>query len=729
MAQTKRNFIILLVSVLTLFLLGCSNPWNNPYPSVDKKANIYYSSFAEQPKTLDPARAYNANEAVFTAQTYQPPLQYHYLKRPYVLIPQTATSIPKPVYLDKQGNVLPDNAADNAVAFSRYDIAIKPGIFYQPHPAFAKDKAGKYYYHHLTERDLAGINTLAGFAHTGTRELTAADYVYEIKRFAHPQVQSPILGIMSQYIVGLNDYTKVLSQAYNKLTKGKPGLDVYLNLQNYNFPGAEVIDRYHYRVTIKDKYPQFLFWLAMPFFAPIPWEADYFYSQPGMDDRNLTLDWFPVGTGPYMLTENNPNRRMVLTRNPNFHGETYPTEGESSDKANGLLRDAGKPLPFIDQFVFTLEKESIPRWSKFLQGYYDQSGIAEDIFDQAIKIDANGKIEVSQALQNRGLRLYTSVGPNIFYLGFNMLDDMVGGNSERARKLRLAISIAMNYEEFVSIFLNGRAFIAQSPLPPGIFGYRDDKAGIDPYVYDWIDGKPVRKSLQEAKKMLAQAGYPQGRSASTGVPLVLSLDVPGGAGPDDAARFAWMRRQFANLGIQLQIRDTQYNRFQEKMRNGDTQIYFWGWNADYPDPENFFFLLYGPNGKVKYGGENASNYHNLHFDELFPVMRTMPNGSQRQAVIDQMQQILWHDSPWLWGFHPKSFALAQQWVSNLKVNELANNSLKYYRIDPLTRADLRLQWNQPKLWPVGVLILFFIALLAPVAINYWRKEHRCKPLS
>ena len=383
------------------------------------------------------------------------------------------------------------------------------------------------------------------------------------------------------------------------------------------------------------------------------------------------LDWFPVGTGPYMLTENNPNRRMVLTRNPNFQGEFYPTEGESADKTNGLLRDAGKPLPFIDKFIFTLEKESMPRWNKFIQGYYDQSGIGPDIFDQAIKIDANGKPYLSEQLQQRGLRLYTAASPSNFYLGFNMLDDVVGGNSERARLLRLAISIAVNYEDFIAIFLNGRGTVAQSPLPPGIFGHRGDEAGIDPYVYDWVRGAPQRKSMVEAKKLLAAAGYPEGRDVTSGAPLTLNLDVPGGGGPDDAAHYAWMRKEFAKLGIQLQIRDTQYNRFQEKMRTGNAQIYFWGWSADYPDPENFLFLLYGPNSKVKFGGENAGNYENKDFDALFEAMRTMPNGPERQAVIDKAQAILWHDAPWVWGFFPKSFALAQQWVSNLKVNELA----------------------------------------------------------
>ena len=83
-----------------------------------------------------------------------------------------------------------------------------------------------------------------------------------------------------------------------------------------------------------------MYWLTMPFFAPIPWEAERFYSQKGLTTKNINLDWYPVGTGPYMLTENNPNRVMILERNPNFHGETYPSDGMPDDGKAGFLDDA-----------------------------------------------------------------------------------------------------------------------------------------------------------------------------------------------------------------------------------------------------------------------------------------------------------------------------------------------------------------------------------------------------
>ena len=174
----------------------------------------------------------------------------------------------------------------------------------------------------------------------------------------------------------------------------------------------------------------------MPFFSPMPWEAEVFYGQPGLSDKNISLDWFPIGTGAYFLAENNPNRRMVLLRNPLFHFEAYPTEGEPVDKANGLLQDAGKPLPFIDKVIFMLEKETIPYWTKFLQGYYDASGIASDNFDQAIQFTGNGGMALTDSMQQKGIRLETAVQPSNFYLGFNMLDPTVGGTTEQARKLR-----------------------------------------------------------------------------------------------------------------------------------------------------------------------------------------------------------------------------------------------------------------------------------------------------
>ncbi|MGH8716495.1 MAG: ABC transporter substrate-binding protein, partial [Burkholderiales bacterium] len=433
------------------------------------------------------------------------------------------------------------------------------------------------------------------------------------------------------------------------------------------------------------------------------------------------LDWYPVGTGPYMLTENNPNSRMVLERNPNFHGEIYPASGEPDDAKAGLLKDAGKPLPFIDKVVFSREKESIPYWNKFLQGYYDASGITSDSYDQAVQVGAQGEAVVTEAMREKGIRLETSVATTIIYMGFNMLDPVVGGYSERARKLRQAISIAVDYEEYISIFANGRGIPAQGPIAPGIWGFRDGQAGINLVVYEWADNRPKRKSIGVAKKLLAEAGYPDGRDAKTGEPLLLNFDVTA-RGPDDKARLDWLRKQFAKLDLQLVVRATDYNRFQEKIRKGDAQIFNWGWNADYPDPENFLFLLTGPQGKVKFDGENAANYDNPEYNELFERMKNMDNGPQRQAIIDKMVTIARNDAPWNWGFHPKDFGLYHGWMQNVKPNQMARNNLKYERIDAALRSQERREWNQPVLWPVLLILAVLVASAVPAVRAYRRKE-------
>jgi len=704
-----------LLACLLLLLLSACDVWNNPYPASDAGKSILYTAFTERPKHLDPAQAYSENEYDFLANIYAPPLQYHYLKRPYQLVPLAASAMPAVSYLDSQRRPLPDTAPAGAIAFSVYEIHLKPDMRYQPHPAFVAGNLS------LSRDALSGIHTLNDFSRRATRRVTAADYVYQIKRLVHPELHTPIAGVMGEYIVGLKEYAATLQRAAQQ----HPG--AYLDLNAYPLPGVQVVDDTTYRITVRGKYPQFAYWLAMPFFAPMPQEAERFYAQPGMKQRNLTLDWWPVGSGPYYLSENDPNRRMVLTRNPNYHSEFYPAQGEPGD----ALADAGKPLPLTDQVVFSLEKETIPYWNKFLQGYYDASGISSDSFDQAVQVSVGGEAAVTDEMQKQGITLSTAVATSTMYTGFNWLDPVVGGNCpspqpspasgrgserdrqscnpERATRLRRAIAIAVDFEEFVSIFANGRGIAAQSPLPPGIFGYRDGEAGLNPFVYDWVDGKPQRKPIAEAKRLLAEAGYPGGVDAVSKQPLVIHLDTTAN-GVGNKSRLDWLRKQFDKIGVQLDVRSTDYNRFQDKIRRGDTQMFYFGWNADYPDPENFLFLLQGAQGKVVKGGENAANYSNPEYDRLFEQMKNMENSPARQAIIDRMLEIIRRDSPWLWGFHPKNYVLQHGWLHNVKPNVMANNKLKYWRVDASQRDALRREWNRPVRWPLwlaGAALLLF----------------------
>ena len=699
--------IVKIVLYLLISMPVYAGVWNSPHTHENVTKQILFTAFSTPPKRLDPVISYNANEWSIIGQIYEPPLQYNYLKRPYELEPLTLKEMPVISYFNTNGMLVDEN--DPNIAFSEYRLTLREDIRYQEHPAFVKNENGSLFYANMSSAFLDNIDTVNDFKKHATRKLLASDYAYAIKRMAVRQNHSPILDNMAEYIVGL----KIFSQKITKTAEEKKYQKEVLDLRNFEIPGVKVLNDHTLSIRIKGKYPQFIYWLSMYFFSPIPWEADLFYQQKGMKEKNLTLNWSPVGTGAYYLAKNNPSREMILKANPNFHDERYPTlsqeEKNSAKTSTELLRDAGKKLPFIKEIIYTLEKESIPLWNKFLQGYYDASGISSEAFDQAVQISASGTMDLSSEMSQKGIVLKGSVQPSIFYMAFNMEDPVVGGYSESARKLRQAISIAQNQEEYISIFMNERGIAAQGPIAPGIFGYLDGEEGTDKVVYEWKNGKRVRKSLEVAKKLLAEAGYPNGISSKTGKQLKLHYDATA-TGPDDRALMDWRRKQFAKLGIQLVIRSTDYNRFQDKVRKAKVQIFSWGWNADYPDPENFLFLLYGGNAVVNTNGAgiNSSNYQNPEFDTLFDEIKTMSNSSQRQAKIQKMLNIARKDAPWVWGFHPKSLALSHLWFKNVLPNAMANNTLKYKRIDAKLRVEKQKEWNQPVILP---LVIFFLLLI------------------
>ena len=132
-----RQGLFCILTLVPMVLFAGTNSWNNPHLT-SNHAKVRHSAFSGPPKTLDPARSYSSDEWPFINQIYEPLLQYHYLKRPYVLEPLTTISMPKVTYFNQRNQVLPNNTPASQVAYSVYDIQIKPNIVYQPHPAFAK---------------------------------------------------------------------------------------------------------------------------------------------------------------------------------------------------------------------------------------------------------------------------------------------------------------------------------------------------------------------------------------------------------------------------------------------------------------------------------------------------------------------------------------------------------------------------------------------------------------
>ncbi len=717
-----RHCLLALWLGCLLLLAACNN---QPWPADAAARNTLFTAVIENsPRHLDPTASYWNNETPFTYQIYETAYGYHYLKRPFQLQPKLAVAVAKPRYVGADGQPLPEDAPADQVAESIYDIRIKPGVRFQPHPAFALDEQGRHRYHGLPPGALGERRTPLDFEHQGTRELVAEDFVYALKRQATTRITAPIFSVFADVIVGLRDYAAVIKAEDQRLRAGldPASLDKpFLDFRKFPLAGATAPEPHLLRLRIKGKNPQWNYWMQITFTAPVPWEADAFYANPGFAERSLTLDSWPVGTGPYMLVENVKDLRLAMVRNPHYRGDPYPCEGEPADRAAGLLADCGKPTPFIDRMEFAVEREEVSRRGKFRQGYYDIEVFERVDTGMDYLVAMQDSEDVRREYREKGFRLNRDSDVNSYFIGFNMLDPLLGhgknaADAERSRKLRQAIGIAIDWEEYSKIFPKKSGVAAMGPVPPGIFGSREGtRAGLNPVTHTWVEdaslpagGRAVRRPIADAKRLLAEAGYANGRDERNGKPLVLNYDVYYPATPERKPEIDWVVRQFAKLGIQLEVRATDNNQFQDKVRKGQYQVFWLGWNADYPDAENFLFLLYSKAGKTLYDGENTANYNSPEYDRLFEQMKVLEDGPDKQALIDQLVAITQQDMPWTMGFFPYASAATQGWVLNYKPAVMIRDHGRYLRLDVPRRTAAQAAWNAPVWWPLvagGALLL------------------------
>jgi len=658
-----------------LWLASCTN---NPYPDSDDGIKVRYLVLSGPPKTLDPAVSYNASDHAILANVYETLLEYHYLRRPYQLMPGLAEQVPEAT---AQG--------DGRVA---YRFRLRPGMRFQKDACFAPGAAG-----------------------LADREILASDVAFALMRIADPTVISPVVATFTK-IDGFAEFAKRLVA----LRESDPGFAQRRIDRQYadagGVDGLVVRGPHELEVVLHEPYPQLLYWFAMPFTAPVPWEAIVYYD--GEDGRRFFKE-HPIATGPFRVARYEQHSRVVLERNPNWYGALhpewrapgtiYPSDGEPSDAGAGLLRPEykGRPLPFLERIEFRMEKEDIPSFNKFLQGYYDASGIIQESFDRAVH---QGRL--SPAMEARGMSLVKAVDPDIFYIGFNMNDPIVGAPAdERGRKLRQAMSLAVDSVEFARVFNNDRGVPAQSPIPPGIFGYDPEYTN----AYRTPD-------LARAKALLGEAGYPGGIDPETQRPLKLSFDT-GDPSTRGRLQYQFFVDAWRRIGVDVKLAATNYNAFQDKVRDGAYQIFMYGWIADYPDPENFLFLLWGPNASsANPGAPNAANFANPRFDSLFLAMKDMPSGPERMKLILEMREILERERPWIELFHREVYALYHGWLGNVKPAGISLPASKYMDIDPQLRRAQRLAWNEPIVWPAWALGAAFVLIAAPGVVTFLRER-------
>ena len=660
------------LAALALCATGCTN---NPYPTTDTAAKVVYVAFQAPPKTLDPQVSYTVIDHVLTGNIFDTLLEYHYLDRPYRLIPALAEAVPRGEPRD-EGRVA-------------YRFRLRPDLLYQDDPCFALGGAGRT-----------------------TRRIEAADVAFALARIADPDVGSPVIDTFAR-LHGFRDFSARLQAARAAADfAALPPHEQYARLGG--IAGVRVLDPLTVEIELDQPYPQIVYWFAMPFTAPMPWEAVVAYD--GHGGRPALAD-HPVGAGPFRLGHYDRLSRIVLERNDNWYGiqhpewrapgAIYPEHGEAEDAADGLLDPAmvGRPLPFIDRIELRRDPELVPAFIKFMQGYYDTSPIISESFDRMVQHGA-----LTPAMQALGLGLEKTVTAGVYYVGFNMDDPTVGTPAGvRGQALRQAMSLAVDADEFLRLFNNGRGIAAQSPLPPGIFGYDAD------YRNPWR-----QPDLARAAQRLVDAGYPNGIDPATGRPLRITFDV-NNTTARALLQFQFLVESWKRIGLDVVIAATDYNQFQDKVRRGAYQLFLWGWVADYPDPENFLFLLYGPMSRRESGGPNTANFADPRYDELFVRMRSMEDSPERAAIIDEMRTILERERPWIEIYYPEDYGAHHGWLANVKPPSLSLPSMKYWDVDPDRRAALRIAWNHPVRWPAWAL-LAVVALAVLPSVWRWRRR-------
>lgn len=481
----------------------------------------------------------------------------------------------------------------------------------------------------------------AAFPNGKGRELTAEDFVYSIKRLADPKLQGLGWWLLDGKVKGLNEWRDKYSQL--------PEVDY-----NEEVDGLKATDRYTLVFKLVKPFPQFLYSLAMPFTFAVAKEVVTKYGKEFLNH--------PVGTGPFVLPKFDQSNKIVYKKNPGFRKKTYPCEASDELKAKGLTADCGKALPLVDKLVINIMIEDQPRWLNFQKGKVDFVGVPKDNFDTAIPDAKN----LSPEFKAKGFELLVAPSLDVTYTAFNHDLEIFKNN----KKLRQAMSLAFNINDANKLFYNNTALPAQSVIPPGIAGYI--KGFESPYR-----GKGTSADLEKAKKLLAEAGYPEGKGLQE-----ITYDCPASTVSRQIGEY--FKKQMAQIGVNIKVIQNPWPELQKKITNRTVQTYGIAWGADYPDAENFLQLLYGPN---RAPGANGSGYDNAEFNRLFKTAAVMQDSPERTALYEKLYRMAAEEVPWIYGVHRQSYTVKQSWLKNFVSTDFEAGRASYLNVDKKVKAE------------------------------------------
>jgi ABC-type transport system substrate-binding protein len=511
---------------------------------------------------FDPVLLNDIYSRAITAHIFEGLYGYDPLARPAKIKPLTAAA-------------LPQSSAD----FKVWTVHLKPGIYFADDPAFKGKK----------------------------RELTAADYVYSLKRFADPGHKSPAWGDLESYeILGLNSYRREL------VASKKP-----FNYE-HEIEGIKALDRYTLQFKLAQARPRFVGLLAQgTLYGAVAREVVEAYGE--------AISAHPVGTGPFVLKSWRRSSLIVLERNPGYRERFYDAEPNADDTEGQALlaRFKGRRLPMVDRVEVSIINENQPRWLSFLNGEYDFiERLPEDFITQAMPLG-----HLAPNLAKRGLQAYRTLVSDLTYTMFNMDDPVVGGYTPEKVALRRALSLATDIEREIRLVRRGQGIPAQSVIVPNTSGYAPQ-----------FKSESSEYDVARAKALLDLYGYIDRdgdgwRELPNGQPLTLLRLTQA----DNASRQLdeiWQKNLKA-IGIKIEFKTAQWPENMKAVRAGKYQIWGLASSASTPDGQDLLALMHGE----QIGGQNMARFNRPEFDRIYERLSALPDGPEREALFLQAKRI------------------------------------------------------------------------------------------
>lgn len=529
-------------------------------------------------KSFDPAVTFTDDSLKVMGQALETLYQYHYLKRPFEAIPLLARDLPE---ISEDGRT--------------YTIRIRENIFYHNHKGYL----GK------------------------NRKVIAQDFVWQIKRLAYAPINSPGTWLFEGKIKGFNKFSKTVGNDYQKFL-------------TVDLEGVRAIDEHTLEIELVRPEPNLLYFLAMTFTSPTPFEL--------IKKFDNKLDSILVGTGPFYIEKMN-DKGYYMKAFERFHEEYYPSSGDRYANTEDLLLFSKKRLPFLKRLNFLIFNDEDLAWQAFREGTIDIINVPKAHLNDV----ASSNSKLMSEFNEKGIQVKHFSRQTTRWIGFNMNDPIIGAN----KNLRLAIAHAIDTEKYVEVITNNTNLKANSIFNPSISGYRPDHTLK--YSFD----------LSKAKNFFKESGYKPGQ-------LTLTYSTRGKLQIHfEEAEF--LKKSLSKLGIKLLIQPLEFSEFIKKGRSGKLQMWTDNWIYDYPDAENLLQLLITRN----HPGINKSGFSNIKVDDLYERLSRTLDKEKRYNIMYEIENIVEEELPWVMLMYESTYMAQNSNIKNFRKSFFIRNHYKY----------------------------------------------------